>query len=188
MLALLLLADTGCVVQDAEVLLLVSSHDAAVRCSIAPPAQHPTTTTTYARPTSAGMFYSHRKSGQPGPITRIMCCTPEEYDRLPVGGWHAARAAGFLPCGCLVMVKRPTVLYCPLPAAAHCCCYPVLLCASPRHLYPCTVLLLPTTLVTASQAADRDLVPTHVAPSYTHHPRNGDTYSAYNKPVAIIDW
>ena len=38
------------------------------------------------------------------------------------------------------------------------------------------------------QAADRDLVPTHVAPSYTHHPRNGDTYSAYNKPVAIIDW
>lgn len=67
-----------------------------------------------------GMFYSHRKSGQPGPITRIMCCTPEEYDRLP--------------------------------------------------------------------AADRDLVPTHVAPSYTHHPRNGDTYSAYNKPVAIIDW
>lgn len=56
-----------------------------------------------------GMFYSHRKSGQPGPITRIMCCTPEEYERLP--------------------------------------------------------------------AADRDLVPTHVAPSYTHHPRNGDTYS-----------
>ena len=31
-------------------------------------------------------------------------------------------------------------------------------------------------------------MPTHVAPSYTHHPRNGDTYSAYNKPVAIIDW
>lgn len=31
------------------------------------------------------MFYSHRKSGQPGPITRIMCCTPEEYERLPVG-------------------------------------------------------------------------------------------------------
>lgn len=27
-----------------------------------------------------------------------------------------------------------------------------------------------------------------MAPSYTHHPRNGDTYSAYNKPVAIIDW
>jgi hypothetical protein len=66
------------------------------------------------------MFYSHRKSGQPGPITRIMCCTPEEYNRLP--------------------------------------------------------------------AADRDLVPTHVAPSYTKHPRNSDIYSAYNKPVAIIDW
>ncbi|EFN59242.1 hypothetical protein CHLNCDRAFT_138234 [Chlorella variabilis] len=66
------------------------------------------------------MFYSHRKSGQPGPITRIMCCTKEEYDKLP--------------------------------------------------------------------EADRDLVPTHVAPSYTRHPRNGDIYSAYNKPVAIIDW
>lgn len=66
------------------------------------------------------MFYSHRKSGQPGPITRIMCCTPEEYERLP--------------------------------------------------------------------EADRDLVPTHVAPSYTVHPRTGDVYSAYNKPVAVIDW
>ena len=66
------------------------------------------------------MFFSHRRSGQPGPITRIMCCTPEEYERLP--------------------------------------------------------------------EADRDLVPTHVAPSYTHHPRNHDTYSAYNKPAAIIDW
>lgn len=57
----------------------------------------------------AGMFYSHRKSGQPGPITRIMCCTPEEYAKLP--------------------------------------------------------------------AADLELVPTHVAPSYTRHPRNGDIYS-----------
>jgi hypothetical protein len=55
------------------------------------------------------MFYSHRKSGQPGPITRIMCCTPEEYAKLP--------------------------------------------------------------------AADLELVPTHVAPSYTRHPRNGDIYS-----------
>ncbi|KAL4443932.1 hypothetical protein ABPG75_011669 [Micractinium tetrahymenae] len=67
-----------------------------------------------------GMFYSHKRAGQPGPITRIMCCTPEEYERLP--------------------------------------------------------------------EADRDLVPTHVAPSFTHHPRLGDVYSAYNKPLAIIDW
>ncbi|KAL4426165.1 hypothetical protein ABPG77_007447 [Micractinium sp. CCAP 211/92] len=67
-----------------------------------------------------GMFFSHKRSGQPGPITRIMCCTPEEYERLP--------------------------------------------------------------------EADRDLVPTHVAPSFTHHPRLGDVYSAYNKPLAIIDW
>ncbi len=66
------------------------------------------------------MFFSHKRSGQPGPITRIMCCTPEEYERLP--------------------------------------------------------------------EADRDLVPTHVAPSFTHHPRLGDVYSAYNKPLAIIDW
>jgi hypothetical protein len=34
----------------------------------------------------------------------------------------------------------------------------------------------------------RTIVPTHVAPSYTHHPRTGDLYSAYNKPVAVIDW
>lgn len=67
-----------------------------------------------------GMFFSHKRSGQPGPITRIMCCTPEEYEKLP--------------------------------------------------------------------DSDRNLVPTHVAPSYTHHPRLGDVYSAYNKPLAIIDW
>lgn len=33
-----------------------------------------------------------------------------------------------------------------------------------------------------------ELLPTHVTPSYTHHPRTGDVYSAYNKPVAVIDW
>lgn len=83
-------------------------------------AHWPTALPSASRFTNAGMFYSHRKSGQPGPITRIMCCTKEEYDKLP--------------------------------------------------------------------EADRDLVPTHVAHSYTRHPRNGDIYSAYNKPVAIIDW
>ncbi len=34
----------------------------------------------------------------------------------------------------------------------------------------------------------RNVIPTHVAPSYTTHPRTGDVYSAYNKPVAVIDW
>jgi hypothetical protein len=32
---------------------------------------------------SMGMFYSHQKSGQPGPITRVMCCTEEQEDMLP---------------------------------------------------------------------------------------------------------
>ena len=66
------------------------------------------------------MIYSHRKSGQPGPLTRIMSCTPQEWEAL-----------------------------------------------------------------TEEQ---RTVVATHVAPSYTHHPRTGDVYSAYNKPVAVIDW
>lgn len=34
----------------------------------------------------------------------------------------------------------------------------------------------------------KTVVKTHVAPSYTHHPKTGDVYSAYNKPVAVIDW
>jgi hypothetical protein len=34
----------------------------------------------------------------------------------------------------------------------------------------------------------KNVIPTHVAPSYTTHPRTGDVYSAYNKPVAVIDW
>lgn len=71
-------------------------------------------------PPLAGLVYSHRKSGQPGALTRVMSCTPEEWDAL-----------------------------------------------------------------TEEQ---RNIVPTHVAPSYTKHPRTGDVYSAYNKPVAVIDW
>lgn len=35
---------------------------------------------------------------------------------------------------------------------------------------------------------DLSLCPTHIAPSYTIHPRTGDDYSAYNKPLAVIDW
>lgn len=38
-----------------------------------------------------------------------------------------------------------------------------------------------------SEEAKR-LVNTHVAPSYTRHPRTGDVYPAYNKPVAVIDF
>lgn len=66
------------------------------------------------------MIYSHRKAGQPGPLTRIMSCTPEEWDAL--------------------------------------------------------------------SEESKNVIKTHVAPSYTHHPRTGDVYSAYNKPVAVIDW
>ena len=32
------------------------------------------------------------------------------------------------------------------------------------------------------------LGPTHIAPSYATHPRTGDVYGPYNKPLAIIDW
>ena len=32
------------------------------------------------------------------------------------------------------------------------------------------------------------LVKTHIAPSFTIHPRTGDFYAAYNKPQAIVDW
>ena len=32
------------------------------------------------------------------------------------------------------------------------------------------------------------VVATHVAPSYTYHPKTGDPYSAYNKPLAVIDY
>lgn len=31
-------------------------------------------------------------------------------------------------------------------------------------------------------------VETHIAPSFTVHPRTGDNYAAYNKPEAVIDW
>ena len=69
---------------------------------------------------SIGMVYSHGKIRQPGPLTRIVSCTPEEWEAMP-------------------------------PEA-------------------------------------RDFVPTHVAPNYAVHPRTGDRYPAYNKPMAVIDW
>ena len=34
----------------------------------------------------------------------------------------------------------------------------------------------------------KDIQPTHRAPSFTVNPHNGDKYSAYNKPAAVIDW
>jgi len=69
---------------------------------------------------SIGMVYSHGKIRQPGPLTRIVSCTPEEWEAM-----------------------------------------------SPEA---------------------RDFVPTHVAPNYAVHPRTGDKYPAYNKPMAVIDW
>ncbi|CAL8464472.1 g4007 [Coccomyxa elongata] len=35
---------------------------------------------------------------------------------------------------------------------------------------------------------DDGVMPTHVAPSWTKHPRTGDLYSGINKPVAVQDW
>lgn len=71
-----------------------------------------------------GIVYSMRKAGMPGPVTRLVSCTPEDWERLP--------------------------------------------------------------------QADRELefegVATHMAPSYSVHPRTGDVYPGINKPVAVIDW
>lgn len=39
--------------------------------------------TKYFQWLSMGMYYSHEKSGQPGPITRILCCSDEERDSVP---------------------------------------------------------------------------------------------------------
>lgn len=66
------------------------------------------------------MVFGWRESGQPGPLTRVMCCTPEE-----------------------------------------------------KAAYPKEKL---------------QLANTHIAPSYTHHPRTGDRYPPYNKPAGVIDW
>ena len=66
------------------------------------------------------MVYSHKKIGQPGPLTRILSCKENEWEAM-------------------------------------------------------------------SEEA-KSIVTTHVAPSYSTHPRTGDTYPAYNKPVAVIDW
>ena len=69
---------------------------------------------------SIGLVYSHRKIKQPGQLTRIVSCTPEEWE--------------------------------------------------------------------AMSTESREFVQTHVAPNYAVHPRTGDKYPAYNKPMAVIDW
>eukprot|EP00245_Coleochaete_scutata_P009565 TRINITY_DN3176_c0_g2_i1.p1 TRINITY_DN3176_c0_g2~~TRINITY_DN3176_c0_g2_i1.p1 ORF type:complete len:987 (-),score=179.27 TRINITY_DN3176_c0_g2_i1:1217-4177(-) len=67
---------------------------------------------------TAGLVYSFKKSGQPGPLTRLLSCTEEDLK-------------------------------------------------SYKGL---------------------DLAPTHIVPSWTHHPTNGDWYPAYNKPVSVLHW
>jgi hypothetical protein len=76
--------------------------------------------TPYSDWQTVTLIFSWRESNQPGPLSRVMCCTPRE----------AASYSG----------------------------------------------------------AMLSLVPTHVAPSLTKNPHNNDTYAAYNKPAAIIDW
>lgn len=39
--------------------------------------------TQYFQWMSLGMFYSHKKTGQPGPITRVLCCPEEERAKVP---------------------------------------------------------------------------------------------------------
>lgn len=76
--------------------------------------------TMYSNWQSLGMIWSWRMSGQPGTVSRVMCCTPEEkanYD-----------------------------------------------------------------------SSLQSEVETWTAPSYTIHPKTGDHYAAYNKPLAVIDW
>jgi len=76
--------------------------------------------TAYSDWQTLTLVFSWRQSQQPGPLSRVMCCTPRE-----------------------------------------------------AALYSGAMLAL---------------APTHVAPSLTKNPRNNDTYAAYNKPAAIIDW
>jgi hypothetical protein len=96
---------------------------AAVLTAAAPASIHtivPTECTPYFTWQSVGMYFSHRRSGQHGGFTRILCCTTEQFAEL--------------------------------------------------------------------SEEERTIMPTHVAPSYTYHPRIDDVYNAYNKPVAVIDW
>ena len=73
---------------------------------------------TYFNWQSLGIFYSHNKSGQPGPITRLLSCTPEQL----------------------------------------------------------------------KQYKDLEGIPTHYAPSWTVHPRTGDTYRCGAKMPAWLCW
>jgi hypothetical protein len=79
--------------------------------------------TFYSDWQALGDVYSFKKSGQPGKVTRVMCCTPEEKAKY--------------------LKERKEML---------------------------------------------DLMDTHIAPSFTVHPRTKDIYAAYNKPEAVIDY
>ena len=96
---------------------------APISCEAPPAIIHtivPTECTRYFTWQIIGMYFSYRRTGQAGPLTRILCCTDEQYASLSL--------------------------------------------------------------------EELSIVPTHVAPSYSQHPRLDDNYSAYNKPVAVIDW
>ncbi len=106
-------------VQAAVISLLISWHGAGA--SLTPVhIAFLTDCTMYSDWMSLGMIFSFKMSGQPGSVTRVMCCTEEEEKNYPKA-----------------MLKE---------------------------------------------------VRTHIAPSFTIHPRTGDNYAAYNKPEAVIDW
>eukprot|EP00312_Isochrysidales_sp_CCMP1244_P042020 CAMPEP_0202754426 /NCGR_PEP_ID=MMETSP1388-20130828/14301_1 /ASSEMBLY_ACC=CAM_ASM_000864 /TAXON_ID=37098 /ORGANISM="Isochrysis sp, Strain CCMP1244" /LENGTH=106 /DNA_ID=CAMNT_0049422207 /DNA_START=56 /DNA_END=372 /DNA_ORIENTATION=- len=39
--------------------------------------------TTYFDWKSAGVYYTHRTSGMPGPITRLLACSKQQFDAYP---------------------------------------------------------------------------------------------------------
>lgn len=115
------------------------------------------------------MMYSHRKSGQPGKITRLMSCTDEQWEAFPdkdLMPTHRVRA------------------HCCSPVHYNSLCVTVYTCTTCAPLQCCSIIIISE----SAQCAWISLSTTLQAPSYTHNPHNGDVYSAYNKPEAVLDW
>lgn len=143
------------------------------------------------------MVYSHRKSGQPGKITRLMSCTDEQWAAFPdkdLVPTHRVRCSA----SCCSPTEWPARMLrsdfkLASAASAHWSSMRMpLSCCTARALARMGTYFKKRSEAGICSFCALQLGVTYnmspQAPSFTRNPHNGDVYSAYNKPEAVIDW
>ena len=131
-----------------------------------------------ARRQTMGLAFSHRRSGMPGPLTRLMSCTAEDWEALPEEDralaaslpirTHRAPSYSVHPrTGDGALRRRGRSAPARAPAALH----------------------APGAGRRAARGPGLPAVPSRaLPPAASRPPRPPPVYPGINKPVAVIDW